>query len=131
MKKCGLDKQGIGGAEHHSSGVTLRKASQSSLNDVHDDDGNSLENMDFLSCMLPYDEEIAETKKSVERILGEVNAEYHQPLSLETDLQRFEEPLLRLRTFLDNNRDPPNSSTPAVNGPCKDPIQAMRAFLDR
>ncbi|CAI9741833.1 Hypothetical predicted protein [Octopus vulgaris] len=130
MKKCGLDKQGIGGTEHHSSGVTLRKASQSSFNDDHEDD-DSLENMEFLSCMLPYDEEIAETKKSVERILGEVNAEYHEPLPLETDLRRFEEPLLHLRTFLDNNRDPPNSTTPAVNGPCRDPIQAMRAFLDR
>lgn len=105
--------------------VTLRHPSRSLSNDIN-----------FTGVEDSYkdgsDDDVNEVKTSVEKILADVKAENYEPLPLNTELlQRFEEPLIRLRSFLENNDFTNNTSSMAVNGPCKHPVQALRTFLAR
>ena len=104
-------------------GVTLRHRSQNTSSDI---DFSGLED-----AYQDNDDDINEIKATVEKILADVKADCYEPLPLATEIfQRFEEPLMNLRDFMVSN-DSINTSSMAVNGPCKDPVQALRTFLDR
>lgn len=121
MKKCCTDN--VAPSPDNDSLVTLRRQSRNNSTDI-----------DFTGLEDAYqdsDDDINAIKAAVEKILEDVKADCYEPLPLGAEvLQNFEEPLLRLRAFMENN-DSINTSSMAVNGPCKHPVQALRTFLDR